>query len=139
MKSWSRAIATFVVGYLIATAVGWSTFTQPTVMWVLTFTLMPLVFAGLAYTYFRGTKPNHGEARREAIRLILFWIILSFVLDGLVFIGVIPLAFGAKPNWTFFVNQSPWIWLCYAALVPIIFGGLYAYERHPQLATAGEA
>ena len=136
MKSWSRAIATFGIGYLVATAVGWATFTKPVLMWILTFTLMPLVFSGLAYLYFRSTQPAIGEARREALRLTLFWIAMSFALDALVFITVIPLAFGAKANWTFFVDQSPWIWLCYATLVPIVFGGLHFYQRRPPASVA---
>lgn len=129
MKSYRRASATFGIGYLIATAVGWATFTKPVLMWVLTFTVMPLVFAALAYAYFHGTRPSPTEQSREAIRLTLFWIAVSFVMDALVFIVVIPLAFGAEANWTFFVDQSPWIWLCYAALVPIVLGALHAYRR----------
>ena len=140
MKSWSRAISAFGIGYAIATAVGWVTFTKPMLMWVLTFTLMPLVFAGLAYWYFSNTSPGAGEATREATKLTLFWIILSFVMDALVFIAIIPLTFGAKANWTFFIDQSPWIWLCYTSLFPIIFGGLYVYrKRRLQLAPAGVA
>lgn len=136
MKSWSRASAAFGVGYIIATAVGWVTFTTPVLMWILTFTLMPLVFLTLAYWYFRGTKPAAGEARREAFRLTLFWVVVSFVMDALVFIAVIPLVFGAKANWTFFIDQSPWIWLCYLTLIPIVFGGLYFYQRRPQIGAA---
>ena len=129
MKSWTRAFATFGIGYLIAIAVGWVSFTNPPLMWALTFTLMPVVFACLAYWYFRGVRPGVGEKRREAVRLTLFWVILSFALDAIVFIVVIPLAFGAKANWAFFIDQSPWIWLCYAVLVPIVFIGLYAYQK----------
>ena len=137
MKSWSRAIATFGVGYAIATAVGWVTFTKPILMWALTFTVMPLVFAGLACWYFRSVKPSARDATGEAIRLTSLWISLSFALDALVFIAIIPLAFGAKANWTFFIDQSPWIWLCYAVLVPIVFSGLHVYQRRwPQLAAA---
>ena len=129
MKSWTRAASAFGVGYVVATAVGWFTFTRPALMWALTFTLMPLVFALLAYWYFRGTRPSAEEATREALRLASFWMAISFVMDAFVFIAVIPLAFGAKANWTFFVDQSPWIWLCYAVLVPVVFGGLRAYQR----------
>ena len=140
MKSWSRAIATFGIGYVIAIAVGWFTFTKPALMWALTFTLMPLVFAVLANWYFRGTKPSAEEAATEAVKLTLFWVVISFVMDALVFIAVIPLAFGAKANWTFFIDQSPWIWLCYATMIPIAFSGLYAYRKHWfQLVPAGGA
>jgi len=77
-----------------------------------------------------------GEARREAMRLTLVWVAMSFFLDAIVFIAVIPLAFGAKANWTFFIDQSPWIWLCYAVLVPIVFGGLHAYQKRPLASVA---
>jgi hypothetical protein len=129
VKSWRRALAAFGIGYVIATAVGWVTFTRPVLMWVLTFTVMPLVFAGLSCWYFHSVRPRALEASREAMRLTLFWVVLSCALDALVFIAIIPLAFGAKANWTFFVDQSPWIWLCYATLVPIVYSGLYAYQK----------
>ncbi|MFT4197468.1 MAG: hypothetical protein QM601_06080 [Pseudoxanthomonas sp.] len=115
----------------MATAVGWATFTRPVLMWALTFTLMPLIFVALAYWYFRGVRPAAAEAAREALKLTLLWIAISFAMDALVFIAVIPLAFGAAANWTFFVDQSPWIWLCYAVLVPIVFAGLHLYRRWP--------
>ena len=70
------------------------------------------------------------------MRLTLFWVAMSFFLDAIVFIAVIPLAFGAKANWTFFIDQSPWIWLCYAVLVPIVFGGLHAYQKRPLASVA---
>lgn len=129
MKSWSRASATFGIGYAVATAVGWFTFTRPVLMWGLTFTLMPIVFAALAWWYFAGTRPGPHESTREAFKLALFWVAISFVMDALVFIVVIPLAFGARANWTFFIDQSPWIWLCYATLVPIVFCGRYVYRK----------
>lgn len=140
MKSWRRAVAAFGIGYLVATAVGWFTFTRPPLMWALTFTLMPVVFAYLAYWYFCTTQPHAGGTTQEATRLTLVWIVLSFALDALVFIAVIPLLFGAKVNVTFFIDQSPWIWLCYAVLVPIVFTGLYAYRKKSlHLARASDA
>ena len=50
-------------------------------------------------------------------------------MDALFFILIIPLSFGAKANWMFFIDQSPWIWLCYAALLPIVYCGLFAYRK----------
>ena len=66
MGHWGRAIAAFAMAYVIATAIGAVTFTKPVLMWVLTFTLMPLVFSGLAYWYFLGVRPTTSTARREA-------------------------------------------------------------------------
>lgn len=129
MKSWKRAFASFGIGYVVATGVGVVTFRNPALMWGLTFTVVSLVFAILAYWYFRGVQPSQSEGRGEAIKLVVLWVVVSFILDALVYIAGFPLAFGAKPNWTFFVDQSPWIWLCYAILVPLIFGGLHAYQR----------
>lgn len=132
MRSWSRSLGTFGVGYFVATAVGFATFTRPVLMWAITFTVMPLVFAALAYWYFRGTRLRKDEARREAWRLTALWIALSFLLDALAYVVVIPLAFHAQPNWTFFIDQSPWIWLCYATIVPIVFAGLWAQQRRAE-------
>ncbi|MGH8127236.1 MAG: hypothetical protein ACRETC_02560 [Gammaproteobacteria bacterium] len=129
MKSWGRAIVTFMIGYVVATGVGFASFSKPVLMWTLVFTLMPLVFASLAYWYFRSVKPAPVEARREAIQLALFWIGISFVLDALIYIAVLPLVFGKKANWTFFIDQSPWIWICYAVLASAVFVGVFVYKN----------
>ena len=110
----------FGLAYLIGTVVGFITFyINIIVMWIALFTIMPVVFGYFFFLYLKNTEPDSKEALQETNKLILPWIILSFLLDGIVYIVVIPLFFGAEPNWTFFLDQSPWIWLNYLTLVII--------------------
>jgi hypothetical protein len=121
MKSIKLAFALFGLGYLIATIVGFSTYyIHITVMWIAIFTLMPVVFGYLFYAYLRRTKCNKSESLRQTNYLILFWIILSFLLDAAIYIIAVPLIYGYQSNWTFFIDQSPWIWLNY--LIIIVLG-----------------
>jgi hypothetical protein len=118
MKSTSLAFKLFGLGYLIATIVGFSTYyIHVTVMWIAIFTLMPVVFGYLFYTYLRRTECERSRSFTEANLLILFWIVLSFLVDALVYVVVVPLVSGNPSNWTFFMDQSPWIWLNYLTLI----------------------
>ena len=118
MKSIKLAFTLFGLGYLIATIVGFSTYyIHITVMWITIFTLMPVVFGYLFYIYLRKTKCERSESFKQTNYLILFWIILSFLLDAIVYIIVVPNLFGIPSNWTFFIDQSPWIWLNYLTII----------------------
>lgn len=118
MKNIGLAVKLFGLGYLIATVVGFSTFyIHVTVMWVAIFTLMPVVFGYLFYTYLRRSGCERSRSLRETNLLVLLWIILSFLVDALVYIVVVPLVSGQPSNWTFFMDQSPWIWLNYLTIV----------------------
>ena len=118
MKSIGLALRLFGLGYLVATVVGFATFyIHVAVMWIAIFTLMPLVFGYLFYTYLRRTGCEPSRSLRETNSLILLWVVLSFLVDALVYIAVVPLVFGEPSNWTFFVDQSPWIWLCYLSIL----------------------
>jgi hypothetical protein len=108
----------FGLAYLIGTVVGFITFyINPTVMWIALFTIMPVVFGYFFYLYLKTTQTSSKEAFQETNKLILLWIVLSFLLDGIVYIVFIPLFLGAQPNWTFFLDQSPWIWLNYLTII----------------------
>lgn len=121
---WSPATYLFFIGYVIATAVGFVLYLiGPLTMWVGMFTIMPVVFAYLAYRYHKRYAVTSTPV--EIIKLSAYWILLSFVLDALIYIAILPVASGAKPNWTFFVDQSPWIWLAYASLTFIVAAGFY--------------
>ena len=118
MSSPGLALKLFGVGYLIATVVGFATYyIHITVMWITIFTLMPLVFGLLFFVYLRETGCDESRLIRETNLLILFWIVLSFLVDALVYIAIVPAVFGSPANWRFFVDQSPWIWLNYMTLV----------------------
>jgi len=98
MKNIKLASTLFGLGYLIATIVGFSTYyIHITVMWIATMTLMPVIFGYLFYIYLRRIKCTRSESIKQTNYLILFWIILSFLLDALVFIIVVPIIF-EKPE-----------------------------------------
>jgi hypothetical protein len=118
MKSPKLAITLFLLAYLIATVVGFSTYhIHVAVMWITLFTLMPVVFGYFFYSYLRMTGCERSQSFRETNLLILFWIALSFLADGLVYVVGVPVIFGSRSNWTFFLDQSPWIWLNYLTIV----------------------
>ncbi len=43
------------------------------------------------------------------------------------YIFLIPYLARSPRNWSFFMDQSPWIWLCYAVL---LLSGLAAHWHH---------
>jgi len=118
MSNIKLALKYFALAYLIATIVGFTTFyIHETLMWISTFTIMPIVFGYFFYLYLKKASSNASTLLRETNILILFWIIASFLLDGLVYIVIVPIIFGNKSNWTFFQDQSPWIWLNYLTII----------------------
>jgi hypothetical protein len=64
---------------------------------------------------------------RETLAITLVWIALSSGLDAVVYIVIIPFFSRAVPNWTFFQDQSPWIWLSYFVL---LLSGLAARQAN---------
>lgn len=130
MKSIGLALRLFGLGYLIATVVGFATYyIHAVVMWIALFTLMPLVFGYLFYSYLRRTECERSRAVKETNLLIALWIVLSFALDALLYIVIVPLVFRNPPNWTFFLDQSPWIWLNYLTLFVLGNISRFLYSR----------
>ncbi len=95
MKSIRLAFQLFGLGYLIATIVGFFTYyLHVGIMWITIFILMPVVFGYLFYSYLSRTRYERSRTFRETNLLVLFWIILSFLVDALVYIVVVPLMSG---------------------------------------------
>jgi hypothetical protein len=118
MKNVKMSLKLFFIGYLIATIVGFiSYYININLMWILIFTLMPIIFGYLFYFYFWKTKCEESETLKETNRLIVLWITVSFLLDAVVYIIIIPIVYGHKSNWTFFIEQTPWIWLNYMTII----------------------
>jgi len=112
------AIKYFALAYLIGTVTGFITFyINETLMWISMFSIMPVVFGYFFYSYLKNAPCNASILFRETNILILFWITTSFLLDGLVYIVIVPIVFGNKSNWTFFLDQSPWIWFNYCTII----------------------
>jgi hypothetical protein len=131
MKSWFWSTMFFLLGYAIATVVGFSLYyVSVIVMWVGTFTLMPIVFVYLFYLYLRKVRCEAEESLRETVRVVIYWAALSFLLDALVYIAVVPAVFGVSQNWRFFIDQSPWIWLCYMVMLVVGLAGRWLYVRN---------
>jgi hypothetical protein len=131
MRKVSWIFGTFATMYFVATIVGFATYLllSPTAMWISVFTLMPVVSAVLMYVYLRKMQFDRKASLVESWRLLLVWIGLSFSLDALTYILVIPSVNHTTPNWTFFRDQSPWIWLSYAVLLISMYAGRWAYLR----------
>ncbi|NYF80825.1 hypothetical protein HDF17_003145 [Granulicella arctica] len=131
MKSIWLIVSSFAAMYVIATIVGFSTYLLigPVVMWVSVFTLMPVVSAWLIYGYLRKTTFPLETSMAETAKLLLVWICLSFACDALGYVVIIPAIMHTSPNWTFFRDQSPWIWLSYAVLLFSGYVGRWAYLR----------
>lgn len=129
--NWKAATGLFFLGYVIASIVGYVLYRLSSVaMWVGMFTLMSAVFAYLAYIYF--SKYVKEPSGVNVIKLAVYWVLLSFALDGLVYILLLPITFGVKPNWLFFTDQSPWIWLAYVTLSITVAIGFIASRARVQ-------
>jgi hypothetical protein len=112
-------VGTFAAMYLVATIVGFATYLliSPVAMWICVFTLMPIVSALLMYWYLVKMRISRQSSLIETSYLVAGWIALSFGLDAATYIFIIPAVSHTAPNWTFFRDQSPWIWLSYAILL----------------------
>ena len=121
----------FLTMYLIATVLGFTTYLllSPMAMWVSVFTLMPIISAALIYSYLRKMNFSPDSTLRESVHLSVVWIILSFGLDALTYIVLVPAVGHTSANWTFFRDQSPWIWLSYLVLLISAWAGRWAYLR----------
>ncbi len=130
MKLW-RILASFAAMYLIATIIGFATYLliSPVAMWISVFTFMPVVSAWLIYRYLHKMRFTPKASLAECVNLLLVWIGLSYGLDALTYILIIPAFKHTPPNWTFFQDQSPWIWLSYAVLLLSGYLGRWAYVK----------
>ena len=118
MKDFKLALLYFCLAYLIGSIVGFITFSiHVSVMWIVMFAIMPIVFGYFFYRYLRKTECKISESVKEINLLIVVWILASFLVDAIVYIIIVPIIYGYKSNWTFFADQSPWIWLNYATII----------------------
>ena len=130
MKSWLWSSGLFLLGYVVGTVVGFALyFVNEVLMWVGLFTLMPAVFAVLFYLYLGKVACPPETSLSEVIRVALYWSALSFLLDALAYIAVVPVIFGTPANWGFFTDQSPWIWLSYLSIFAMGLAGRWLYLR----------
>lgn len=136
MKNWGLASALLVLGYLCGTVVGFETFyISVNAMWVATIVFMPVIFAYLCRYYLMKVHCEPAKEHGEMLRLIAYWIGVSFLLDCVTYILIMPFALNIKPDWNFFMEQSPWIWISYLVLFISGYAGKYLYGRKQALVT----
>jgi len=130
MKSIKLASLYFLLAYLISTIIGFVTYCiNDIVMWVFIFTLMPVIFGYFFYLYLKKTECDLASSMKETNLLIVFWIIASLLLDGIVYIVIVPLFYGYNPRWVFFTDHIPWAYLNYGMIVIVGYISRYIYVR----------
>ncbi|MFZ1136750.1 MAG: hypothetical protein WAN69_17500 [Candidatus Korobacteraceae bacterium] len=131
MRKTGWIFGSFAAMYIAATIIGFSTYllVGSRTMWISVFTLMPMLSALLIYVYLRIMRFPRERSLTETMHLVLVWVGLSFGFDAVTYVVIIPAASHTIPNWTFFQDQSPWIWLSYAVLVPSAYVGRWMYLR----------
>jgi hypothetical protein len=131
MHKFQRILLLFLAMYVIATALGFATYLliNPTAMWISVFTIMPIVAALLIRLYLIQIRCSPGRSLREVLLVVAIWIVFSFLLDAVTYIVIIPTATHMPRNWSFFADQSPWIWLSYAVLLCSGFAANWLHTR----------
>ena len=124
-------IGLFLTMYIIATVLGCLSYLLigPVAMWLSVFTVMPAISAALVYIYLEKMKFISEAVLRESMYLAAVWIGLSFGFDALTYIVIIPAVIHTSANWTFFRDQSPWIWLSYLILFVSSLAAHNVYAR----------
>jgi len=100
-----------------------------TLMWVTIFSIMPVVFPVAFYQYLSRTHCPAARIGVEMMKLCSLWVVFSFGLDGLIYIAVLPLILRARANWSFFLDQTPWIWMSCATLFFLGYLARWLYNR----------
>jgi hypothetical protein len=117
MKSIKLALLYFLLAYIIGSVVSLASYLiNVTLMWTTIITLIPAIFGCFFYLYLKNTKCNPEKSLKGTNLLIALWIIVSLLLDGLVYIVIVPLIYGYNPRWIFFTDHSPLGFLNYVML-----------------------
>jgi hypothetical protein len=98
-------------------------------MWVNLTTLVAVVGGILVYLNLRQARIDVARSVSFTVALVLSWAGLTLVSDGLIGVVIVPSISNLPPNWGFFQQQSPWIWLYCAALPLAGLGGCWAYLK----------
>jgi len=128
----TRAIVTFVVAYVAITILGTALSLACSAMlgapmtaepmqnagYLLSERFLPmlnlLVWMALSWAYFKGRRIDE-LARREALRLGIFWLALALPIDFACFVCIkSPISLSTHD---FYVGQFPWIYLIYIAVL----------------------
>jgi hypothetical protein len=117
MKRIKVSLLLCLAAYLIANIIGFATYyVHVSLMWIAMFTVNPVVFGFFFYACLKRTGCTPQYAFTITNRIIWQWIAFCFLLDAGVYMWMVPFFSYYKPNLTFFIDQSPWIWLNYLSL-----------------------
>ena len=99
-------------------------------MWIAMFTVNPIVFGFFFYACLKKTGCTPVDAIRTTNVTALQWTAFSFLLDVLLYVLIIPAVMHQEPNRTFFIDQSPWIWLNYLTMFVLGHISRYLYVKN---------
>jgi hypothetical protein len=130
MKSMKLAFLYFLLAYIISSIVNLVFYYfGTTVMWIAMFTLVAVIFGYFFYAYLKKTKCDLASSFKETNLLIVFWILASLLLDGIIYILIFPLLYGYNPTLVFFADQISWLCLNYGMIIIVGYISRYIYVR----------
>jgi hypothetical protein len=130
MKSIKLASLYFLLAYIIGTIISFATYyLHLTKFWGVLFVVIAAVFGYLFYLYLKNTKCDPENSLKETSLLIVFWILVSLLLDGIIYIVVIPLMYNYNPRWIFFTEQPLWFFVDYIMIIIVGYISRYIYVR----------
>ena len=118
MVNFSKATLLFAIGYV--TAVGIATILlpiQPALRILIVFGTVQLVFTELHYFYLTKSKIEIDKSLQEVLKVGLYWSVLTFILDFMLFSIIVPYLIGGRLELAFIANQPFLYWLQFPMLV----------------------
>jgi hypothetical protein len=131
MPQMRETIGSFAVLLLLDIIVGTTEyrFLGKSAMWMNSITLAAVVGGIQVYMILRQARIDAAGSISFTSALVLSWACMTIVSDALIGIVLVPSMHRLPPNWGFFQQQSPWIWL-YCAVLPLAgLGGCLAYLK----------
>ncbi|MBN1695396.1 hypothetical protein JW879_08350 [candidate division WOR-3 bacterium] len=130
MKSMKLAFLYFLLAYIMSSIVNLVFYYfNTTVMCIAMFALVALIFGYFFYLYLKRTKCDLARTLKETNLLIVFWILASLLLDGIIYILIFPLLYGYNPTWVFFTDQIAWLCFNYGMIIIVGYISRYLYVR----------
>ncbi len=131
MKKITVSLLFCLAAYLIANTIGFATYyVHVRLMWFAMFTVNPVVFGFFFYASLKKTGCAHSDAFTTTNRMVWQWILCCFLLDAGMYMWLVPVYTHHKANLTFFIDQSPWIWLNYLTMFVLGHISRYFYVKN---------
>jgi hypothetical protein len=133
MKKITVSLLLCLAAYLIANIIGFATYyVHVSLMWIAMFTVNPVVFGFFFYGCLKRTRCTPQDAFATTNWIVWQWIAFCFLLDAGVYMWLVPDCSHQQPNLTFFIDQSPWIWLNYVSLfIPAHISRIIYVKNYP--------